>query len=129
MLRVDLVDCRTLIEIPHRVPTEQREIVSAAQLVPQRFQANRPRFAAVLPEQIDHLSIGSDGAMLASATDLRQDSPKRAAERAGVRHAVRHEELQRVVRIECHELAKTLQRIDVGAAASTSMRRSVLVIS
>jgi len=93
VLHLDLVECRTLVEIPHRVPTQQCEIVGTAQLVPERLEANRRRFATLFPEQIDHLSIRSDGAKLASATDVAQDFRQRAAECAGVRHAVRHEEL------------------------------------
>ena len=50
-------------------------------------------------------------------TDVHQDSSKRAAEGAWVGQTVRHEELQGVARIERDELAKTLQRIEVGAAA------------
>src|SRR5262245_10358008 len=118
VLLLDGVKRRAFIEMSHRVPTEQFEIVGTAQLVPQCFEANRRCFATLFPEQIDHLPVRPDGAMLASATNVCEDLPQRAPECAGVRHAVRHEELERLARIECYELALTLQGLDGGAAAA-----------
>ena len=69
---VNVFDRRPFIEVPHRVAAEQFEIMAGAQLIPERLQPDRGGFAASLPEEIDHLSIRANGAMLPSVMEPGQ---------------------------------------------------------
>src|SRR5687767_8539494 len=63
----DLLDGCPLVEVAHRVPAEQLEVVRAGQLIPQHLEANRGGREAVFPEDVNHLAERADGALTSAA--------------------------------------------------------------
>ena len=115
---VNVFDRWPFIEVPHRVAAEQFEIMRRRQLVPQRLQPDRRRFEAILPEEIDHFSVRSNAAVLPSATEFHQRGRDDMSERAGVRHVMRHEQLQRFLRVQRDKLPLTVEVVYVDSAGA-----------
>src|SRR6266853_6158796 len=103
VLTFDLVERRTFVKIPHRVAAHQVEIGGICQLVPEGLETNSRCFKPVFPEQLDHLSIGANGALSVYAADLCQHRSDSTPKRTWVRHSVPHQRIQRGSRIDCHE--------------------------
>src|SRR5689334_7066859 len=88
VLRANLVVGGILVEMPHGIPAQQREVGAVRELVPQHFEADRRRVHACLPQDVDHLAVGAHDA---SVRDPAEELRHAVVEPFAVRHAVDHE--------------------------------------
>jgi hypothetical protein len=105
-------------EVPHGVATEEREAILLQQDVPHLFQPDRPVGISVLPEDVDHLTVGADVSVLFDrsgyeATDVIHEEVE-------IRNRSDHERRQRRFCIEEREASGDQQFIEVDSASAES---------
>ena len=65
--RQTVLEIRVLVELTHRVAAEKRKRLRIGQLIPEHFQTDRRLLLTVLPENVHHLAVYSDGAIRSPA--------------------------------------------------------------
>ena len=118
VLLADLVDAGVLVEVPHGVPAQEREVVRHRQLVPQHLEAHGRDGVTVLPEQIDHLAVRANRAVGAPTADFFNRCRHAVFEPLPVGHAVHHERGHGFAGVQQEEVARRLHSVDVEMAGA-----------
>src|SRR5437667_7295441 len=100
----DFVEVSVLVEMTHRVPTQERKGLGVCQLIPEHFKTDGGLLLTALPEKVHHLTIYADRAIGPPAARPSNDFTHAVCELLGDRLAIRHERGQGVLGVEQYQI-------------------------
>src|SRR5205814_9182361 len=94
------VEVSRLVEVAHRVATEQRKSLRIRQLIPEHFKMDGRFLLTVFPQNVDHLTVDPGDAIRLSPARPVYDLTHAVPEPRGIGPAVCHEQGEMLLRIE-----------------------------